>query len=348
MITRTRPLATATALATALTTALVSVPCFAGPPTQPTRPSDDAPPSDDATDSEPDPDATQPDPKLAKAMEHFAQGIALYEDSDFNGALFEFERAYASKPDYRLLYNIGVTRLETNDYAGAKQALEQYLEAGGDEIADERRDEVKSQLQTLAARVGTLTIECDHDGASVMVDGEAIGTTPLADPLVVNLGRRKVSVTLPGFRDHEQTLEVGGGATLAVDVTLTPVTQSQPVPTTPDTSTTNRRPLVIGAIVSASVAVAVGGGAAATGVLALQQDDDVERELGNLPADQSKVDQGVQRRQRLALTTDILIGVGAAFAVTAAALGIAAILKKRKSDRQPQLSWMLTGVRGRF
>ncbi len=340
MTTTTRALSVSTALAVAL----MSAPSRAAAPDEP------EPATERDTPAQPDGDAeaTEQDPELAKAMAHFAQGIALYEDGDFDGALFEFERAYASKPDYRLMYNIGVARLETNDYAGSKRAFTQYLDEGGDEIASDRRTEVRTQLQTLAARVGTLTIRCDHEGAAVSVDGEPIGVTPLAEPLMVNLGRRSVSVALAGFENHQETVEVGGGAMLAVDVTLTPLAQAAPVDATPAPASNGRRPLVIGAIVSSSVAVAVGGAAAATGVLALGQDDRVDRELGMFPADAGAVDQAAERRQQLALTTDVLIGVAAALAVTGVALGIAAAVKNRRRESGAQVSWTLTGVRGRF
>lgn len=341
MTTRARPLA----LASALVVAMISLPSLAGPPPAEPRGETEA---EAPVEDEDDPDAAPSDPDVAKAMAHFAQGVALFEEGDLDGALFEFERAHASAPDYRLLYNIGVTRLETKDYAGAKRALEQYLEQGGDEIAADRQGEVRSRLKALASRVATLTIECDHEGASIAIDGEEVGVTGSTDPLVINLGRRKVRVVLAGFEPYEETLEVGGGATLTVEAILTPVALPSSSDTTADTTLPSNRPLIIGAIVSASVAVALGGGAVVTGVTALRQDGAVERELGDFPAEQNVVDQGAQRRKRLALTTDILIGVSVALAATAAALGTTVILRKRDRKRAPRVSWTVAGVRGNF
>src|SRR5688500_5179247 len=74
----------------------------------------------------------------AEAGAHFNSGVALYQEQAFRAALVEFERAYEIAPDYRLLYNIGQTKLRLQDYLGAVQSYETYLTEGGASIPPER------------------------------------------------------------------------------------------------------------------------------------------------------------------------------------------------------------------
>ena len=152
--------------------------------------------------------APEADARLASAMEHFEQGIALYEEGDYSAALFEFEKAYETKPDYRLLYNIGVTALELRDYVAARDALGRYLAEGGADIAAQRRVEVEGQLETLEGRIGTVTVDCAVNGARVTIDGEPVGTTPFEAPLVVNIGKHRVRVESDAHEPYETEVEV--------------------------------------------------------------------------------------------------------------------------------------------
>jgi Tfp pilus assembly protein PilF len=48
-----------------------------------------------------------PDDAAEAAKQHFNRGVASYRDGDFDAALAEFEKAYETRPDYRVLYNLG-------------------------------------------------------------------------------------------------------------------------------------------------------------------------------------------------------------------------------------------------
>ena len=74
-------------------------------------------------------------PEVARASKRsLNRGVELYQDEAYRAALIEFERAYEISPDYRLLYNIGGTKLQLQDFLGAARAYERYLTEGGDEV----------------------------------------------------------------------------------------------------------------------------------------------------------------------------------------------------------------------
>src|SRR5262249_53550892 len=85
-------------------------------------------------------------PSLSQQIEdsrhHFEQGVALYNDGDFSGALAEFEGSYKAHPTVGVLYNIGLTLKALRRYTDAMAKLSQYL-AEDKKLPAERRNEVQ-------------------------------------------------------------------------------------------------------------------------------------------------------------------------------------------------------------
>ena len=80
-------------------------------------------------------------------------------------------------------------------------------------------------------------MRCDVDGAVVQVDGEAVGTTPFDEPVVLNPGSRRVAVSAPGYVDSHDTVVVVAGQDLQLKAVLVPHASVQPlVPTGSDAS----------------------------------------------------------------------------------------------------------------
>lgn len=282
------------------------------------------------------------DPALDAAMKHFEQGIALYEEGDYAAALFAFEKAYETKPDHRLLYNIGVTALELKDYAAAIDALSKYLEEGGDEIAEDRRAEVEGQLTTLRSRVGTVTIDCNVEGAEVRVDGKVVGTTPLAGPLTLNLGPRTIEVVASDgeHESYSSEVEVAGGSSTTLAVSLSRRSPAPPPavlaeePTEPETAPSRYPKLRVATFVGLGVTGLAGAGLAVAGSLALRADDDLQREHDRFPGDPDALSNARDRRDSLVLTSNVMIGVTAAFAAATIGIGVATVVSKRRQDSQ--------------
>jgi tetratricopeptide (TPR) repeat protein len=101
------------------------------------------------------------------ARGHFARAVVLYRESDFRGALIEFQRAYDAAPNYKVLYNVGQTAFELEDYPGALKAFRRYLDDGGDEISAERRSSVEADLRTAEGHV-TPVIDVAEDKPPVL------------------------------------------------------------------------------------------------------------------------------------------------------------------------------------
>jgi hypothetical protein len=185
--------------------------------------------------SAPEPAPTAPAPDAAakkEAARRFEHAIKLYEDSDYVLALAEFERVYELVPDYRVLYNIGQVNIQLGRYARALRMLREYVSRGGNELPTDRRTAVQADLAFLEARTATVKVDVQPQGAEVSIDGAVVGTAPLAEPIVVDVGERKVQARSSGYITVGQTLTLAGGDWRQITLKLEPepVASAKPGP----------------------------------------------------------------------------------------------------------------------
>jgi hypothetical protein len=185
------------------------------------------------------PPATAVTPAVkAEAERHFQRGLELYDEDDFQGARIEFGRAYQVIPNFHVLYNLGQVNFQLQDYAAALRAFEKYLAEGGTTLTRERREEVERNVGKLRARVASLEITAPA-GAVITVDGAPAGTAPLGAPIQVSAGRRVVRATLPAREPAERTLELAGGDTARVELTINEPASQEPTSLEPSSSSTS-------------------------------------------------------------------------------------------------------------
>jgi hypothetical protein len=207
-----------------------------------------------------------PDVQAHAAATHFDRGVKLYEERDWRAALVEFQRAYAILPQYRVLYNVGQCLYQVEDYVGSLEAFEKYIAEGGAEIPQERREQAQSSIHELRGRVAHLRVVANVAGAEVTVDDAVAGTTPLAAPLLVSAGRRKIVARKPGRTEVVRFVDVAGEDSVDVALSLeaAPPTGSNSPGGTPKGG---RSP--VPAIVAFSIAAAGGAVGAVSGIEAL-------------------------------------------------------------------------------
>src|ERR1044071_10306536 len=121
----------------------------------------------------------QPNAAASEAGKHFQRGVTLYNEADFRAALVEFRRAYETAPNAAVLYNIGQTYYQLQNYAAALVALGRYLTEAGP-TAPHRR-EVEATIDTLQTRVGKVAISTSAPGADVTGDDSLIAKEPVCE-----------------------------------------------------------------------------------------------------------------------------------------------------------------------
>lgn len=145
------------------------------------------------------------------ARQHFNRGVALVESGEYAAALQEFRRAYDLSPHHSVLFNIGMSYVALERPVDAVDTLQRYLKESGAELSAERRSAVKEQIEQQKALIAELAILTDVEGASVLVDGHQVGTTPIGQTVRVSRGTHRVIATAEDGARADHTLSVSGG-----------------------------------------------------------------------------------------------------------------------------------------
>ena len=275
-----------------------------------------------------------------EAAAHFKRAVTLYGEADYHAALIEFKRAYDLSPTAQVLYDIGQTYYQLQDYANALPAFEKYL-ASAPTSAPHRKD-AETTLDTLRSRVGSLNLLVEPTGSEIFVDDELVGTAPLARPRVVSIGRRKISVTHTGHVAATKIVEVAGGDKINVDIALDEIpVAAAPAPAVvpvapaaapPLEDKSGPRPLTIGAWVATALLAA---GWATTGFLALSASSDLKTARDRFGETRADLDSKASSVTNLALISDVL-GV-LTLVAGAASIGITLTSPHKGSESGPHV-----------
>ena len=153
-----------------------------------------------------------------EASKHFQRGVGLYGEADYRAALVEFRKAYEIAPNATVLYNIGQTYYQLQNYAAALTTLDRYLNEAGSGAA--HRSEVETTLEILQSRVGRISITSNLPSCEVTVDDEHVARTPLREPVLVSIGHRKVTADCNGHPAEIRYVDVAAGDVAPVQFTL--------------------------------------------------------------------------------------------------------------------------------
>src|SRR5690606_6942112 len=103
-------------------------------------------------------------------------------------------------------------------YAEVERLVKRYL-AETVNLSAEDRAKSEALLNTINAFIANLSVDVVQPGATVLLDGVEVGTTPLPGPLRVDIGDRSVAVRKPGFIAHGEALRITSDTTPSVNLT---------------------------------------------------------------------------------------------------------------------------------
>lgn len=250
-----------------------------------------------------DPSASPKD----QAREHYARGIAAYDEGDFAHALVELQRAQELAPDYRVLYNIGQVNLQLHRYANGRAALRKYLAEGGTRVPAERKEAVQRDLAATDTKVARVSIQVDAPAAvaEVTVDDVVVGNAPIFE-VEVDAGEHRIGARAPKYQAYTEVVTLVGGEIKDLALKLAPLVIEAPPP--PPRAP---RPWLTAMWIGSGV---LASGAVVTGILALGRQRDLENLRKTPDSDPRERADVADSAKTFALTTDI---VGASAAVVA-------------------------------
>jgi hypothetical protein len=171
--------------------------------------------------------AADDSPEKEIARKRFADGLRYYDEAEFkhdpklyNKAYMEFSGAYAVYPDDKVLWNLGLSEVDSGRYADGLQHLQLY-DAHQHVLAHPTQAKYKvlhEYLQRANLAAGHLSIT-GPAGARVRVDGREVGVAPVT--LAVDAGAHQVEVqTAAGVQTV--TVRPSAGETATVNLEAPP------------------------------------------------------------------------------------------------------------------------------
>jgi hypothetical protein len=166
------------------------------------------------------------------ARARFKEGVTYYDKGEFELARASFLQAYALKKHPAVLLNLAWSCLKSGHTLEGARYFKQVLAEGRD-ITDKQRADANDGLNQSRAKLGQVEVAAPP-GSDVTVDSEHIGTTPLSDAVLVEIGTHTVRVRLPdGTTDTQSVTVLGGERTAARFARATPPPPPPPPVVTP-------------------------------------------------------------------------------------------------------------------
>ena len=160
---------------------------------------------------------------VGKAQEQYQIGLRLFEEAQYREALAAFLAAKRLARRQDIQRSIAQAYRLLRDYPRALAASQELLREFGAEMSDQERAEVQREINELSLLTGTVRIAITEPGASVAIDGETVGTTPLTAPVRLRLGRHTIEVSKPGFHPLRQVVELLENEQTVVSGKLEPI-----------------------------------------------------------------------------------------------------------------------------
>jgi hypothetical protein len=154
------------------------------------------------------------------ARAEYEAGRVLYEEADYAGALVKFKAAYDVAKDPRLLWNMAACEKGLRRYARVYQLVKRYQDEGRVVLSEADYAEAANLLEAIKPFVGWLRIGVNEPDAVVAIDEQEVGKSPLPEPVLVDIGTRRLRITKRDFKPFGRAIEVTGGGEVPVTVQL--------------------------------------------------------------------------------------------------------------------------------
>jgi hypothetical protein len=154
-----------------------------------------------------------------KARDDYLAALDLFEAGNFAAALIKFQEAFNKSDNPRLLFNMALSETRLKHYARALRLQKRCERDPRARFTPNQTVEIRALGSALRKLVSALELSVSEPGASVYVDQELVGRTPLA-PISVDIGRRTIRVVKHGFAEYSMTREIAGDQEVRIEIVL--------------------------------------------------------------------------------------------------------------------------------
>ncbi|MEM9696737.1 MAG: PEGA domain-containing protein, partial [Myxococcota bacterium] len=168
-------------------------------------------PSSPATTAPPPADVPPAAPALSEYERHMRNGVTLFRDENWDGAIAEFEAAYRAEPKGSPLINLALTHKRLNNPAKAIEVLKTSLRKHRDTMPPDQIAAAEREIQEMTALLAYLSIEVEPKNARVTVDDRPLSAEKRQRPVALSPGTRVIRVEQAGFRSLERRVRIASG-----------------------------------------------------------------------------------------------------------------------------------------
>src|SRR6266545_1425002 len=165
----------------------------------------------------------QADPPTAnaesnRARELYEQGRRLWTQGRSEEARVAFQAAFSVLPHWQLAAYLGRAELKTGRYHEAADHLTFAMQHLTPDATPAQRQELEHDLTDVKSRFATVQLTIAQSGSALSVDGQTIGTSPLAQPLFVDPGVRTFEARSADRSVARKTLSVEAGKAYEIEL----------------------------------------------------------------------------------------------------------------------------------
>ena len=310
----------------------------------------------------------------AEAKQHLDKGLSFFNKGKFDKALAEFEKSYALMPHWKLRYNISKCHLELKQYVEAAQGFWNFLKEGGKAIPATQAANAEKVLEDLKSHVAALQLFGLMDGVTLLIDGKEVEWKNEGEVVYLAPGEHAIFIQLEDQPLVDTQMSLDGGDSKVIKLKKKPAKgighvegegegegegnaeimtkKHEKAPRAKMSPMTAAGWGTLGGAAAVLVAACVTGGLVYREKgLQLDAEDEYRERFDVDPGDpgldglQDAMDEHYGKARALAMSTNVLLGVGGALAVASAVLlGIS--LGKKKESKPAAVGAMLTAGPG--
>ncbi len=146
-----------------------------------------------------------------EAKRHFTNGVHLFEDRNFAGALVEFEASFQQNPTAAALQNIAVCQKGLFRYAEAIATLQRMLREFGSQLSAEDKRAAEDAIREMNALLGTVIVKVTPPDARVIINDSQLSPEAMKGPVRLAAGEYRVVAEAPGYARQEKVVTVVSG-----------------------------------------------------------------------------------------------------------------------------------------
>ena len=147
------------------------------------------------------------DEATARAL--FEQGMIASRTGDFASAARALEASYVLFAHPGTLLNLAVFQEAAGHRAAAYRSWSELLSRFNAVISADARQRARTRIAVLENELAAVQVTSQPEGATIVIDGNEVGTTPMSNPLRLEPGQHVFEARLEGHQDVRVVRMIG-------------------------------------------------------------------------------------------------------------------------------------------